>query len=468
MTDVTAVILAAGHGTRMKSKLVKVLHPVGGKPMVGHVVENCRQAGIGRIVVVVGVQQERVRAYLGDTVEYAVQDPQLGTAHAVMQAEPLLRSAAGDLLVINGDTPLLRPETIRRFVQAHRESGAHASLLTAVVEEPGMMGRILRDGAGRLVRVVEYKDATPEQRQIREVNGGVYCFRLEHFWEYLHKVDNNNAQKEYYLPDVFDRMQAAGLPVQAVPVATAEDVLAPNDRKELARAEAILRQRILDRLMAEGVTIVDPATTWVSAEARVERDTVIYPFTFIEGRSVIGEGCHIGPGTRIVNCEVGPETRIEMSVVEESRIGPRVRIGPFAHVRPGCDLGPGVELGNFAEIKKTRLGAGVKMHHHGYLGDSEVGEGANIGAGVITSNYDGYNKHRTIIGPGAFIGTNVNLVAPVTIGKDSYVAAGSTINRDVPENALAIARARQENKPGYAEILRARARARKEQQGQQD
>lgn len=463
MTDVTAVILAAGHGTRMKSNLLKVLHPLGGKPMLGHLVDNCRAAGVGRLVVVVGVQQERVRSYLGDTVEYAEQEPQLGTAHAVMQAEPLLRDLQGDLLVINGDTPLLQPETLERFVAAHRESGAHASLLSALAEDPAMLGRVLRDAQGRFLRVVEYKDATPEQRAIREVNGGIYCFKLERFWDFLHQVQNQNAQQEYYLPDVFDLIQEAGLPVQAVPVATAEDVLAPNDRRQLAQAEAILRRRVLDRLMASGVTVVDPATTWVSAEARVGRDTVIYPFTFIEGQTTIGEECQIGPNARIIDCEIGPESRVEMSVVEQSRIGPRVRIGPFAHVRPGCDIGPEVELGNYAEIKKARLGAGVKMHHHGYLGDAEVGERVNIGAGVITSNYDGFNKFKTVIGPESFIGTNVNLVAPITIGKGSYIAAGSTVNRDVPEGALGIARSRQENKEGYAERLRARARKRKEQ-----
>lgn len=465
MAEVTAVILAAGHGTRMKSGLLKVLHPIGGKPMLGHVVTSCRQAGIGRIVVVVGVQQERVREYLGDSVEYAVQEPQLGTGHAVMVTEPLLRNATGDLLVLYGDNPFLSQEVMGRFLQAHRESGAHASLLSAVTGDPAMLGRILRDDQGRFLRVVEYRDATPEQRQLNEVNSGIYCFKLDRFWECLHQVRNDNAQGEYYLTDVLEVYQTAGLPVQAVPAASPEDVIGPNDRKDLARAEAVYRQRILDRLMAGGVTILDPNTTWVGAEVVMEPDVTLYPFTFIEGRTTIASGCVIGPMTRVVNCRIASGARVEMSVVEDSTIGPSVRIGPYTHVRPGCDLGPGVELGNFAEVKKARLGAGVKMHHHSYVGDADVGEGTNIGAGVITSNYDGVNKWKTLVGPDSFIGTNVNLVAPIEIGAGAYVAAGSTVNRNVPADALAIARPKQENKEGYARILRERARARKGKQG---
>lgn len=465
MANVTAVILAAGHGTRMKSDLLKVLHPVGGKPMLGHLVENCRKAGIGRIVVVVGVQQERVRAYLGDSVEYAVQEPQLGTGHAVMVTEPLLREATGDLLVLYGDNPFLWPEVIERFLNAHREAGVHASLLSAITDDPAMLGRIVREEHGRFVRVVEYKDATPEQRRITEVNSGIYCFKLERFWDCLRQVRNNNAQKEYYLPDVLDIYQAAGLPVQAAPAATAQEVLGPNDRKQLAQAEAVYRQRILDRHMAGGVTIMDPNTTWVGAEVEIAADVTLYPFTFVEGKTTIATGCVIGPMSRVHNCRLAEDVRIDMSVVEDSTIGSGVRIGPYAHVRPGCELGPGVELGNYAEVKKARLGPGVKMHHHSYIGDAEIGERTNIGAGVITSNYDGFNKWKTVIGPDSFLGTNVNLVAPLEIGAGGYVAAGSTVNRSVPPDTLAIARPKQENKEGYARILRERARAKKAKQG---
>lgn len=454
MGQVTAVILAAGHGTRMRSNLIKVMHPLGGKPLIGHVVDNCRKAGVDRIVVVVGHQKERLMEYLGNRVEYAVQEPQLGTGHAIMQARPLLEGVTGDLLVILGDNPFTDPDLIGRFLRSYRESGAAAALLTAEVSDPGMLGRIIRKPDGSFDRVVEFKDATPQQRAIREVNSGIMAFQLPAFWDFLAQVDNNNAQQEYYLPDVMPLIQQAGLKVVALPEATEAEVVAPNDRKEMARAEAVLRQRILDRLMAAGVTIIDPATTWVSEEATIGQDTVLHPFTFIQGPSVIGANCVIGPSARVVNCTVADGVQIDMSVVEESRIGPGCRIGPFAHVRPGCDLGPGNEIGNYAELKKTRTGENMKMHHHSYLGDAVVGNGVNIGAGVITCNYDGVRKHQTVLEDGAFIGTNVNLVAPITIGQSGYVAAGSTVSENVPPDALAVARARQVNKEGYAARLR--------------
>lgn len=454
MGQVTAVILAAGHGTRMRSDLVKVMHPIGGKPMVGHVVDNCRQAGVGRLIVVVGYQKEKVQQYLGDTVEYAVQEPQLGTAHAVMQARPLLAGEEGDLLVILGDNPFIGPDVIERFLATHRESGAEASLLSAITDDPGMLGRIIRNPDGSLDQVVEYKDATPEQRAIQEVNSGIFLFRLPSFWDFLSQVENNNVQKEYYLPGVIPYIRAAGGKVEAVPAATAEDVLAPNDRKQLAEAEAVLRHRILDRLMESGVSIIDPATTWVDAQATIGRDTVLYPFTFIQGKTVIGANCTIGPNARLVDAIVADGVRIEMSVVEESRIGESCRIGPFAHVRPGCDLGPGCEIGNYAELKNTRTGQGMKMHHHSYLGDAVIGDHVNIGAGVITCNYDGFQKHQTVVGDGAFIGTNVNLIAPITVGQNAYVAAGSTVSKPVPADALAISRPEQVIKEGYVSRMR--------------
>lgn len=463
MASVTAVILAAGHGTRMKSNLLKVLHPIGGKPMLGHVIDNCRSAGIGRIVLVVGVQKERVQDYLGDSVEYAVQEPQLGTGHAVLMSEPLLRETSGDLLVLYGDNPFLSADAINHFLQAHRQAGVDASLLSAHVADPAMLGRIVRDDQGQFLRVVEYKDATPAERNITEINSGIYCFKLEWFWESLRQIRNDNAQNEYYLPDVLDVLRSSGRPIQAVAAASAEDVIGPNDRKQLAQAEAVYRQRILDRLMANGVTIMDPNTTWVGTEVSIAQDVTLYPFTFIEGKTTIASGCVIGPMSRVVNCQIAEGTRVEMSVVEDSMLGAGVRVGPYAHVRAGCELGSGVELGNFSEVKKTRLGANVKMHHHSYLGDAEVGERVNIGAGVITSNYDGFNKWKTVIEQDAFIGTNVNIVAPVHLGTGAYVAAGSTINKDVPSDALAIARAKQENKTGYGSVLRERARTKKKQ-----
>lgn len=457
----TAVILAAGHGTRMKSDLPKVLHPIGGKPMLGHVLDHCRRAGVDRMIVVVGYQKERVQQYLGNAAETVVQEPQLGTGHALLQAQPLLQQARGDVLVLMGDTPFLGPEVLQRLLAVHREAGAAATLLTATVDQPGRLGRIVRDDGGLFQRVVEYKDAGAQEREIREVNSGVGVFGLDDIWWALAQVRNQNAAGEYYLPDVVPILQGRGRTVQAVSLADAADVLAPNDRRDLARAEALWRERVVARWQDAGVTIIDPLSTWIGPDVEIGRDTIVYPGTFLEGNTAIGENCIIGPQARVVDSFVGEGTRIEMSVVEASRVGTGCRIGPFAHLRAGCDLGPDNEIGNYAELKNTRTGIGLKMHHHGYVGDTVIGDRVNIGAGVITSNYDGVAKHVTTIDDDAFVGTNVNLIAPVHIGRSAYVAAGSTVNQNVPADALALARARQVNKEGYASRLRARALARK-------
>lgn len=456
MLNMAAVIVAAGQGTRMKSDLLKVMHPIAGRPMLGHVVDNCRKASINRIVVIAGFQRDRVFEYLGDTVSYAIQEPQLGTGHAVLQAESVLADTQGDVLVIYGDNPLVGADLITRLVSAHREAGAAATLLTAQVSNPGHMGRVLRDSHGCFQRVVEFRDATPAEQGVKEIASGIYVFRRPDLFQMLWQIKPANAQGEYYLPDVLDVFQKRGDVVQAVNIASADDVLAPNDRRQMADAEAVLRRRILEQLMDSGVTVVDPAHTWVGADVSVGRDTTLLPGTHLESDTIIGERCVIGPGTRIVGSRIGSGSSVEMSVVEQSRVAEGCRVGPFAHLRAGCELGRGVEIGNYAELKNARVGPGVKIHHHSYLGDAEVGQQANIGAGVITCNYDGSRKHRTEIEDGAFIGTNVNLVAPIRIGKGAYVAAGSTVTSDVPAGALAIARTRQENKQGYVARLRSR------------
>jgi bifunctional UDP-N-acetylglucosamine pyrophosphorylase/glucosamine-1-phosphate N-acetyltransferase len=463
MSDVTVIVLAAGQGTRMKSNLIKVMHPIAGKPMIGHVVDNAVQAGFDDIVVVVGYQQERVRAYLGDRVKYAVQEAQLGTGHALMQAASFIDAKqGGHVLVLLGDNPFLGPEVIRALMDRHMQSGAHATLLTARVSNPYGLGRVVRDPAsGRFVRLVEEKDATPEEKQITEIWPGVVIFRREGLTGVLNRLDNNNAQREYYLPQTLEILIRDGKLVDAALLASEEDAIAPNDRVQLAEAEARFRQRILRRHMLNGVTIIDPKSTFIDEEVEIGRDTVIWPFTFIQGKTVIGSNCKIGPMSTIVSSHIADGVRIEQSVVEESVVGENCRIGPMAHLRPGCELASDVEIGNFAELKKATVGQGVKCHHHSYLGDVTVGDRANIGAGVITANYNGVEKFRTEIGRQAFIGANANLVAPITIGDGALVAAGSTVTKSVPADALAVERAELVVKEDGAAKLRARYQARK-------
>lgn len=463
--EITVVVLAAGHGTRMKSNLIKVMHPIAGKPMIGHVVENVRKAGLQDITVVVGFQQERLRAYLGDGVQYAVQEEQLGTGHAVLQAaDQIDAKQGGHVLVVLGDNPFLGPELIHRLLRHHSQSGAKATLLTAEVTNPFGLGRVLRDEAtGRFLGTVEEKDATPEQRQIKEIWPGVALFQREGFTDLLRRLDNHNAQGEYYLPQTVAILLREGERVEAALEASEEEAIAPNDRVQLADAEARLRRRILERHMREGVTIIDPTSTFIDEEVEIGRDTTIWPFTFIQGETVIGSDCKIGPNTTLISSQIADGSRVEQSVVEESVVGPDCRIGPMAHLRPGCELEAEVEVGNYAELKKAKVGRGVKCHHHSYLGDVTIGEKANIGAGVITANYNGFEKFQTQIGAGAFIGTNVNLIAPISVGDGALVAAGSAVGGgEIPANALAVERGELKVKEEGAAKLRLRWKAHKE------
>ncbi len=468
--ELMAVVLAAGQGKRMKSSLVKVMHPIGGKPMVGHVVASARAAGAERVGVVVGVGADQVRAYLAGQAEFVTQAEQLGTGHALLQAEPLFGQAEGTLLVLYGDAPLLTAEVLQELLAIHRNNGMPATVLTAAVPNPTGYGRIIRAADGSLERITEEADASTEERTIREINTGIYCLQLQGIrdangnsfglFDVLRRISNNNAQKEYYLTDLNLVLAEMDQRVGIATVQSTDWVLFPNSRRQLAEAEAIYRRRVLNYWMDEGVTIVDPNTTYIDAEVEIGRDTTIWPGTFIQGKTRIGEGCEVGPNTRLVSSTIGNAVRIEMSVVEESGVGDECHIGPYAHLRPKCILGRGVEFGNYAEAKNTIFGDGVKCHHHSYLGDTEIGPRANIGAGVITANYDGYNKSRTRIGQQAFIGTNVNLVAPLVIGEGALVGAGSTITKDVLAEALAVERAPQVMKPGYANVMKERARRR--------
>ncbi|GIO28154.1 bifunctional UDP-N-acetylglucosamine diphosphorylase/glucosamine-1-phosphate N-acetyltransferase GlmU [Ornithinibacillus bavariensis] len=456
MTKRYAIILAAGQGTRMKSKLYKVLHPVLGKPMVQHVLEHVKAVGLEEIVTVVGYGSDKVKEQLGETSEYVLQEEQLGTGHAVMQAEELLQDKKGTTIVVCGDTPLISEETFHKLVEFHEKEGSKATILTAKAEKPYGYGRVIRNANHEVERIVEQKDASPEELLVDEINTGTYCFDNEVLFEALRSVTNENAQGEYYLTDVIEILKKKSEKVMAFLCPDFDETLGVNDRLALAQAEKLMKRRINEMHMRNGVTIIDPDNTYIETDVVIESDVVIYPGTMISGPSIIRENAIIGPNSEIVNCEVGKDTVIKQSVATDSKIGERVKIGPFAHIRPDAVIADEVKIGNFVEIKKSELGVGSKVSHLSYIGDAQVGSNVNIGCGTITVNYDGKNKHLTTIEDDAFIGCNSNLIAPVTIGKGSYVAAGSTITKDVPADALSVARARQANKEGYATRIKNR------------
>jgi bifunctional UDP-N-acetylglucosamine pyrophosphorylase / glucosamine-1-phosphate N-acetyltransferase len=448
-----AIILAAGKGTRMKSKLYKVLHPVCGKPMVQHVVDQVSKLNINEIVTIIGHGAEKVKEQLGDQSKYALQEEQLGTAHAVMQAKEMLAGKEGVTLVVCGDTPLIKAETMEALFRHHEETNAKATILTAKAEDPTGYGRIIRNGEGFVEKIVEHKDATEEERKVKEINTGTYCFDNVALFEALQHVSNDNVQGEYYLPDVIEILKKQGETVSAYQSEDFEETLGVNDRVALAEAERIMRKRINEFHMRNGVTIIDPNNTYIGPDVEIGQDTTIYPGSILSGKTIIGSDSQIGPNSEIKDCQVGNNTVIRQSVAHSSMIGSHVNIGPFAHIRPDSNIHDEVKIGNFVEIKKTEFGKGSKASHLSYIGDAEVGSGVNIGCGSITVNYDGKNKYLTKIEDDVFIGCNSNLVAPVTIGRGAYVAAGSTITEDVPADALSIARARQVNKENYVEKL---------------
>ncbi len=451
MSDLATVILAAGKGTRMKSTLPKVLHRVGGKSMLQHVLDAAKQAGASRNIVVVGFGAEQVKEAMGDQAEFVVQQEQLGTGHAVKQTAPLLAKDTGTVMVLCGDTPLLTGALLKKLYDAHKEAGAKATVLTAIMPDAAGYGRIIRTATGTVLKIVEQKDATEEERQIQEVNSGIYCFETHELFAALEKVGCDNAQGEYYLPDVLDILRRQGEKIWAVAADDYESTLGINSRVQLSGAEKILRRRKNIELMEQGVTLMDPDSTFVDADVTVGRDTVIYPFTWLEGKTTVGESCEIGPNSRFTDTKIGSHVTAHFSYAHECEIADNVIMGPYVHLRPNTKLAPKVKIGNFVEVKNSTIGEGTKLPHLSYIGDCDMGSGVNMGCGTITVNYDGKDKFRTTVGDNAFVGCNSNLVAPVTVGEGSYIGAGSTITKDVPPADLAIARARQKNIEGWAD-----------------
>ncbi len=464
MHGLTTVILAAGEGKRMRSRQPKVLHELCGRPLISYSLRLARTVG-DRIVLVVGPEADGVRAVAGEGVTIVEQRERLGTGHAVLQARAHFDGVAGPILVLPSDAPLLSAETIERLVSHHTETGAAATVLTAVVERPHGYGRVLRQG-GRVKRIVEDRDATDDEKKVGEINTSVYCFDGRRLWPALERVRPENDQGEYYLTDVIGLLAKAGGSIEAVVVEDPDEALGVNDRKQLAALAAIQRRRILDRHMLAGVTILDPASTYIDDTVTIGADTVIYPNVIIDVASEIGSDCVIGAGCHIRATKIGDRVQLKpYCVLTESVVEHGAVMGPFCHLRPKSHVGENCEIGNFIELKKAKLGRKTKAHHVGYLGDVVIGEGANIGAGTIFVNYDGANKHTTIVGDGAFVGSNTSIVAPVTIGEGAYVAAGSVITKDVPPDALVVERAPLIVKEGWAARRRAARAAQKKKEG---
>ena len=448
-----AIILAAGKGTRMKSKLYKVLHPVSGKPMVEHIINRVSETNPDEIITIVGHGAEQVKAQLGERSEYALQAEQLGTGHAVLQAASFLEGKKGTTLVISGDTPLLTTETLNNLFEYHQGKNASATILTAQAQNPTGYGRIIRDHVGIVEKIVEQKDASPEEARVKEINTGTYCFDNEALFTALNKVGTNNAQGEYYLTDIIEILKEDGNTVAAYQTENFEESMGVNDRIALAKANEIMRKRINEAHMTNGVTFVDPASTYIDAGVVIGSDTVIEAGVQLQGETVIGMDCMIGAHSRIVDSVIEDNVVITNSVIESSHVKKAADVGPFAHLRPNAEIGEGAHIGNFVEVKNAEIGNHTKVGHLTYVGDATLGEDINVGCGVVFVNYDGKQKHHTKVGAHSFIGSNSNIVAPVTIEDHSSIAAGSTITNDVPEYALAIARARQVNKEGYAKNL---------------
>jgi bifunctional UDP-N-acetylglucosamine pyrophosphorylase/glucosamine-1-phosphate N-acetyltransferase len=447
MADLHVVILAAGKGTRMKSAWPKVLHRVAGLPMIEHVLTTAAALGPRSTTLVVGHQADAIRAALltHSGLSFVVQEPQLGTAHALLTTEPVLQGAAGTLVLLSGDVPLLSANTLKTLINRHESAGAAATVVTAVVDRPDGYGRVVRSGE-QIARIVEDRDASPAERAIGEINSGIYAFALDGLFEALAGVASENAQGEYYLPDIVALYRKRGLGVETLTVADADEIRGINSRLELAAVSRIVRQTKNQELMAAGVTFEDPATSYVDPHVEIGRDTIVHPGVSLEGKTTIGSGCEIHSGVRIVDSRIGDRVTIHNHcVIANATVENEASVGPFAHLRHDAVVSERARVGNFVELKKTVLGAGSKSMHLSYLGDTTIGANVNIGAGTITCNYDGTSKSRTTIEDGAFIGSGTQLIAPVTVGKGAYVGSGTTVREDVPADALAVSAGKQRN-----------------------
>jgi bifunctional UDP-N-acetylglucosamine pyrophosphorylase/glucosamine-1-phosphate N-acetyltransferase len=453
MSDLHVVILAAGKGTRMKSARPKVLHQVAGRPMIDYAIQAARSLSPKTTTVIVGHMKEQLQKGLAaySDLSFVTQEPQLGTGHALLQAARVLEGKSGSLLLLSGDVPLLRHHTLEVLVSKHDESGAAATVLTANIERPYGYGRIVRLRGG-ISRIVEERDASPAQRKIKEVNGGIYAFSLAPVFDALRGLATANAQGEYYLTDLISTYRRRKLDVETVLLEDSNEIRGINSRSELAEASRIVRQKKNEELMAAGVTIEDPATTYIDEAVVVGADTVIHPGVYLEGKTHIGQACEIHAGVRIINSTLDDRVTVQnFCVISGSRLGEGVTVGPFAHIRPESELQESVHIGNFVELKKSVIGKGSKAGHLSYLGDALIGEGVNIGAGTITCNYDGMRKHQTIIEDGAFVGSDTQLVAPITVGKGAYIGSGTTVRESVPPGSLAVSAGKQRNIENWAE-----------------
>ncbi|MEQ2877514.1 bifunctional UDP-N-acetylglucosamine diphosphorylase/glucosamine-1-phosphate N-acetyltransferase GlmU [Enterococcus asini] len=450
MTERYAIILAAGKGTRMKSKLYKVLHPVCGKPMVEHIMNRVTETAPNEIITIVGHGAELVKKQLGDRSEYALQAEQLGTGHAVLQAEPFLKGKKGTTLVISGDTPLLTSETLNNLFEYHQGKNASATILTAKADDPTGYGRIVRDHVGIVEKIVEQKDATLEEARIQEINTGTYCFDNELLFDALSQLDTDNAQGEYYLTDIIEILKKAGKNVAAYLTEDFDESLGVNDRVALSKANELMRARINHQHMLNGVSFIDPKATYIDDGVVIGAETVIEPGVYLKGKTVIGENCLITANSQITDSIIEDDVTVKTSVVEESILRKGSDVGPYAHLRPKAEIGEKAHVGNFVEVKKAVIGEGTKVGHLTYVGDAILGKDINVGCGVVFVNYDGKNKHQTTVGDHSFVGSSVNLIGPVNVAPNSMIAAGSTITKDIPEGAMGIARARQENKADFA------------------
>lgn len=450
MTHLTAVILAAGQGTRMKSGLPKVLHRLSGRPLIDYPLQLAKNLGVDNPVLVVGHQAELLKAELAEWgATFVIQSEQFGTGHALLCAEAACRGVSGTLLLLCGDVPLLRQATLQRLLETHRQRQATVSVLTARVDDPYGYGRIIRNG-DQLERIVEEKDATPAEKEIREINSGIYAFSAPEVFEALNGVGRENAQGEYYLTDVVALARAGGQTVCAVLADDAEEIIGINDRLQLAEAGAILRQRINREHLLAGVSLIDPATTYIDSGVTIGPDTIIHPGVHLRGTTRIGTECLLEPGVVITDSQIADRVHVKPgTVIAESEIGADCALGPMAHLRPGTVLQGNNKLGNFVETKKAYLDIKAQASHLTYIGDAEVGKNVNIGCGTITCNYDGVNKHRTIIEDDVFVGSDTQFVAPVRIGRNSLIGAGSTITRDVPPDSLALSRSEQKIIEGW-------------------